>query len=108
MRKNDKKVDDLAKAFGDHLPIEDKRFGELKDNFLELKKILLAQNDKSDEFHKKVDGHMERVEPVIKAYETSKTFNEELAKKGSAIIKTGGVASALGAIYFILIHGFPK
>ena len=70
-----------------------------------LNDILLDQNRRSDEFRKKMDDHIVRVEPVIKAYEDEKVFNKELSKKGGVIIKVGGVASAIGAIWFLIVHG---
>ena len=38
MRKNDKKVDELSKAFADHLTVEQARFDELKHILLEQNK----------------------------------------------------------------------
>lgn len=105
IRQNDKKVDDLNNAFLAHLPIEDNRFKQLKDDFSELKKILLAQNDKSDDFNQKVDKHILRVEPVIKAYEDNIIFTDGLKKRGNSIIWTSSVATAVGVIWFLLIKG---
>lgn len=70
-----------------------------------IHKMLERQNEVMDTFHKKVDAHIERVEPVIKAYEDTKIFNEELSRKGGVIIKAGGIASAIGAVWFLLVHG---
>ena len=108
MRKNDEEVQKLRKDFNDHLPIEENRFKELTKSSQELKDLLLAQNEASKAFHDKVELHYARVEPVIKAYEDSKIFNEGLAKRGNTIIKMGGVATALGAVWFLLTHGLPK
>ena len=57
MRKNDKKVDDLSKAFADHLAVEQARFDELKH-------ILLEQNKGHEQFR-------DEVKPLVEIYTDS-------------------------------------
>lgn len=92
MRKNDIVVEKLRKDFNDHLPIEDKRFKELKD-------ILIAQNIESKELRKELKELREEIKPVVDAYSTANkvgTFVEWLSKKILAIgIIGGAIATAI-------------
>lgn len=85
IRQNDKKIDDLNKAFLAHLPIEN-------DRFLELKNILVAQNEEMKKLR-------EEIKPVVDAYSTANkvgTFVEWLSKKILAIgIILGIIITAL-------------
>ena len=97
IRKNDEKVDKLSKDFHDHLPIENAMH-------MELKNILIEQNKKAEEFNKKVDAHMLRVEPVIKAYEDEKVFSDTVKRKGNTVIWWSSVVGAIGYLYYLVTH----
>ena len=85
IRKNDEEILKLREDFLAHLPIENNRF-------LELKKILLDQNDEMKKLR-------EEIKPVVDAYSTANkmgTFVEWLSKKILAIgIIAGIIITAL-------------
>ena len=70
--------------------------------------ILEKQNESTGAFHDKMDAHILRVEPVIKAFEDDKVWNEGLKKKGGMIIWWAAVATAVGTIYFLIRNGLIK
>lgn len=70
--------------------------------FDSLEEMLTSQNKKSETHRELVQSHMERVEPMISAYEKDNAFSKMLGEKGkkwSIVILSA--ASVIGAWYVI-------
>ena len=65
----------------------------------QLINILIKQNENMDAFQHRVRAHMERVEPVIKAYEDSQVMKIQTTAYGERAIFWSKVIGALGILY---------
>lgn len=70
--------------------------------------LLEEQNKTMFTFTQKVDEHIERVEPVIKAYEAEKTFNEGVSKVGKRTVFWAQIIAAVGVIVLALKWGITQ
>lgn len=64
--------------------------------------MLEKQNESTSAFHDKVDAHIARVEPVIRAYEEDQILKEGASKLGKRTIFWSQVVGACAALIFII------
>lgn len=76
----------------------DTKFEEHKLDDLRIIEMLEQQNHESKSFSAKVDAHMERVEPVISAYEDSKRLQSDIESIGNRIAFWAKVTTSLGVL----------
>jgi hypothetical protein len=60
--------------------------------------MLERQNEVMESFRKNVDAHIERVEPVISAYEEEKRFKEGITTMGERVVWWGKVIGGIGIV----------
>jgi energy-converting hydrogenase Eha subunit A len=70
--------------------------------------ILVKQNEAMDAFVKKVDKHIERVEPAIKSFEESVVFKTEVGKIGERTMLYAKILGAIGVIVLAIKFGIVE
>lgn len=73
--------------------IEERRQEDIK-----IIKMLEEQNNHSTTFSSKVDAHMQRVEPVIRAFEDSKRLSKDIENAGNRIAFWAKVITSIGIV----------
>ena len=92
---NFKKLRELCSINGEHLSYFNKNLEEVKAMLNEQNKINLDQQ-------KILTEHIQRVEPMLKAYEKDTEFNKIFGEKAKTwSVRVGMLASCIGAFYVI-------
>lgn len=89
------KHEELMVINGEHLSHLNSNLVKQGQVSLDVKSMLIEQNKRSDEHRKMLKEHMDRVEPVIKAYEDEVAGRKYVSKKGENVIKLAQIIGAL-------------
>ena len=104
-KENEKSFDrlnELIKINGEHMSHFRKEITEIKDVVDKALTMLQKQDEVSDLHRADIKKHMDRVEPMISAYEKDTAFTRELGIKGKKWgVRLGLVASAIASYYVI-------
>jgi len=95
------KLEELAQQHGEH-------FSYFNKSLVEIKTILEKNAEETKKYRETVDAHMQRVEPVILAYERDQAFKKALDEKGETVVKWSKRITAVGVIGGAVIIAFKK
>lgn len=92
------KLTQLAVQNGEHLSYFNKHIVEVKKTQDKIETILIKNAEETKAYRETVNKHMDRVEPVIKAYEDSLVIKANDEKRASNVGKLAVLVSSIGIL----------